>query len=78
MAANPDRGRTTILNGLLVLKDIKKVRDSEIILQMFADCKLDEIVSIAAKASSEEKKEIYDLFRNIYPTMSGQFESLKN
>ncbi|MDR0505998.1 MAG: DUF4835 family protein [Dysgonamonadaceae bacterium] len=77
MAANPDRGRTTILNGLSVLKDTKSVRDSEIILQMFADCKLDEIVSIAAKANSEEKKTTYDILRNIYPTMTSQLEPLK-
>jgi hypothetical protein len=78
MAANPDRGRITILSGLPVLKEIKKVRDSEIILQMFADCKLDEIVSIAGKASSEEKKETYDLLRNLFPSMSSRYESLKN
>jgi hypothetical protein len=78
MAANPDRGRTTILNGLPTLKEIKKVRDSEIILQMFADCKLDEIVSIAGKASSEEKKETYNLLRNLFPSMTGQIETLKN
>ncbi|MDR2058511.1 MAG: DUF4835 family protein [Dysgonamonadaceae bacterium] len=78
MAANPDRGRTTILSGLPILKDIKKVRDSEIVLQMFADCKLDEIVSIAGKASSEEKKETYDLLRNLFPSMTRQIEPLKN
>jgi hypothetical protein len=78
MAANPDRGRITILSGLPVLKEIKKVRDSEIILQMFADCKLDEIVSIAAKASAEEKKETYDLLRNLFPSMSSRIEPLKN
>jgi hypothetical protein len=77
MAANADRGRTTILNGLPVLKETRNIRDSETILQMFADCKLDEIASIASKASSEEKKETYDLLKNVYPTMSAQFESLK-
>ncbi|MDR2086684.1 MAG: DUF4835 family protein [Dysgonamonadaceae bacterium] len=78
MAANPDRGRITILNGLPVLKEIKKVRDSEIILQMFADCKLDETVSIAGKASSEEKKETSDLLRSLFPSMSDRIEPLKN
>jgi hypothetical protein len=78
MAANPDRARTTILNGLPVLKEIKKVRDSEIIMQMFADCKLDELVSIAGKASSEEKKETYDLLRSLFPSMTNRIEPLKN
>ncbi|MDR1436736.1 MAG: DUF4835 family protein [Candidatus Symbiothrix sp.] len=77
MAANADRGRTTMLNALPVLKETRNIRDSEIILQMFADCKLDEIVSIASKASAEEKKETYDLLRTIYPSMTSQLESLK-
>jgi hypothetical protein len=77
MAANPDRARTTILNALPVLKEIRQVRSSEIILQMFGDSKVDEIVAIAEKATKEEKKETYDLLRSLYPTLSGQLEPLK-
>jgi hypothetical protein len=77
MSANPDRARTTILNALPVLKEVRSVRNSEIILQMFADSKLDEIVALAEKATPEEKKTIYDLLRNVYPASSMQFESLK-
>lgn len=77
MAANPDRARTTILKALPVLKEIRSIRSSEILIQMFADCKLDEVVAIASKATTEEKKELYDLLRNIYPTMSSQLEPLK-
>lgn len=77
MAANADRSRTTILNALPALKDIKSVRDSEIILQMFADTKVEEIVLIAEKATAEEKKETYDLLKNVFPAMSTQLEPLK-
>jgi hypothetical protein len=77
MAANPDRGRTTILNALPVLKEIRNVRNSEILLQMFADCKLDEIVSIASAATAEEKKNTYDLLRNIFPASSASLEPLR-
>lgn len=77
MTANADRSRTSILNALPILKEVRNIRDSEIIIQMFADCKLDEIVTIAGKATSEEKKETYDLLRSIYPTMGDQLEPLK-
>ena len=77
MAANPDRARITILNAVPVLKEIRQIRSSEMLLQMFADAKLDELVSIAEKATSDEKKELYDLLRNIYPTMSNQLEPLR-
>ena len=77
MAANPDRGRTTLLNALPVLKDVRNVRNSEILLQMFSDCKLDEIVSIASKATAEEKQSLYDLLRNVFPASTTQLEPLK-
>ena len=77
MAANPDRGRTTMLNAIPVLKDIRNIRNSEIIIQMFADCKLDEIVSVASKANAEEKKSLFDLLQSVFPASSTQFESLR-
>ncbi|MDH8700732.1 hypothetical protein M2138_000063 [Dysgonomonadaceae bacterium PH5-43] len=77
MAANADRGRITIINTLPSLKEVKNARSSEIIVQMFADAKLTEVVSIAEKATKEEKKETYDLLRNIFPTYSSQLNPLK-
>jgi hypothetical protein len=77
MAANPDRARTNILNSLHVLKDVRQVRSSQIVLQMFADSKLDEVVSIATKATAEEKKETFDLLRNLFPTMTNRLELLR-
>ena len=77
MAANVDRGRTTLLNALPTLKDIRNVRNSELVLQMFADCKLDEIVSIASKANNEEKSSIYDLLRSVFPAATTQLDPLK-
>ncbi|GHT01992.1 DUF4835 domain-containing protein [Bacteroidia bacterium] len=77
MAANPDRGRITIVNALPVLTDLKQVRSADLVLQMFADSKLDEIVLIAEKATSEEKKSIYNLLSDVYPTMSQQIAPLK-
>jgi hypothetical protein len=77
MAANPDRARTTILNALPVLKDIRNVRNSEILLQMFADSKLDEVVSIASTATPEEKKNTYDLLRAVFPASSNSLEPLR-
>jgi len=77
MAANPDRGRTTILEALPVLKDIRSVRNSDILLQMFADCKIDEIVSIASNANDEEKQSLYDLLKGVFPAATSQLDPLK-
>ncbi|MDR1718819.1 MAG: DUF4835 family protein [Dysgonamonadaceae bacterium] len=77
MAANPDRARTTILNALPVLDEIRSARSASVVLQLLADSKLSEIVALSSKATAEEKKTVYDLLRKIYPTMSSQLEPLK-
>jgi hypothetical protein len=77
MAANPDRGRMTVLEVLPVLKEIRQARSSEMLLQQFADAKLDEVVLIAEQATSEQKKETYDLLRDVFPSMSQQLQPLK-
>ncbi|MDR2913507.1 MAG: DUF4835 family protein [Tannerella sp.] len=78
MAANPDRGRTNLISALPALKELKSARPNSILLQFFSDCKLDEVVSIYSKATTQEKQEGYKLFSELYPTASSRFESLKN
>ena len=66
MAANPDRGRTTIIGLLPVLEQVKSVRPTSPLLQMFADSKLDEVVLIYSKATTPEKQEGYKIIWNSY------------
>lgn len=77
MAANPDRGRTTILSLLPTMEQIKSARPNSALLQMFADAKLDEIVAIYSKATTQEKQEGYKLLSNLYPALTTHLESLK-
>lgn len=77
MAANPDRGRTTIISLLPVMEELKKTRPTSVLLQMFADAKLDEIVAIYSKATTTEKQEGYKLLSNLYPAMTTRLEALK-
>ncbi len=78
MSTNPDRGRATILNALPALDELRKnPRVATVLLQMFADTKLDEIISISSKASADERKTTYDLLKKVYPAMSTQLEPLK-
>ena len=77
MAANPDRGRTTILSLLPTLEELKKTRPTSVLLQMFADSKLDEVVAIYSKATTTEKQEGYKMLSNLYPAMTTRLEPLK-
>lgn len=77
MAANPDRGRTTIIGLLPVLEQVKSARPTSPLLQMFADSKLDEVVLIYSKATTQEKQEGSKMLSNLYPALTTRMESLK-
>lgn len=77
MAANPDRGRTTIIESLPVLEKLKSARPTSVLLQIFSDTKLDEVVSIYSKATSQEKQEGYKLLFSLFPTAGTRLDALK-
>lgn len=77
MAANPDRGRTTILSTLPILEQIKSARPTSVLLQMFTDAKLDEVVNVYSKATTPEKQEGYKILSNLYPSQIDRLEPLK-
>jgi hypothetical protein len=78
MAANADRGRTNLISSLPALKELKSARPNSVLLQLFSDCKLDEVVSIYSKATTQEKQEGVKLLSDLFPTASSRLESLKN
>ena len=77
MAANADRGRLTVISSLQGLKQIKEARPNSLLLQLFSDAKLDETVSIYSNASTQEKKEGYEMLKNLYPTEDTRLSNLK-
>ncbi len=77
MAGNPDRGRTTIIEALPVLKEVKSARPTSVIMRVFSDAKLDELVLIYSKATTQEKQEGYKLLYELYPTETKRLESLQ-
>lgn len=78
MAANADRGRTNILETLPALTALKSARPNSILLQVFSDTKLDELVAIYSKATTQEKQTGYKTLSNLYPGQTNRLESLRN
>jgi hypothetical protein len=76
MAANADRGRITILEALPALEQLKSARPSSVLLQLFSDAKLDEVIAIYSKANMQEKQAGRKMLSNLYPTASGRLDAL--
>lgn len=77
MAANPDRGRTSLIATLPALEQIKSARPSSVLLLLFSDAKLDEVVGVYSKATMPEKQEGLKILSNLYPTETTRLEPLK-
>ncbi|MCD8193442.1 MAG: DUF4835 family protein, partial [Tannerellaceae bacterium] len=75
---SPDRGRTTILEVLPALQELRSARPNSILLQMFVDSKLDEVIAIYSKATTTEKQAGYKMLTDLFPTQSTRLEALKN
>ena len=77
MAANADRGRTNIITALPALTKLKNARPASILLQLFSDAKLDELIAIYSKATTQEKQEGFKELSNLYPASSNRLEAIK-
>ncbi len=76
MAANPSRGRTTIIETLQSLEAFYKQRPVSLLLRIYSEAKLDEVVSIYSEATRQEKQAGYKLLSNIFPTAGSRLSSL--
>lgn len=77
MAANADRGRTNIITALPALTKLKSARPNSVLLQVFSDAKLDELIAIYSKATTQEKQEGFKDLSNLYPAASNRLEAIK-
>ncbi|MDR0756444.1 MAG: DUF4835 family protein [Tannerella sp.] len=77
MAANADRGRTNIIAALPSLTTFKTARPNSVLLQVFSDAKLDEVIALYSKATTQEKQDGYKMMSNLYPAESIRLEAIK-
>lgn len=77
MAENVMRGRLGIIEVVPDLKKIHEVRSSSVLLSLFGDTKLPELLDIYTEANREEKDDAYKILTSIYPTRKLYLDKLK-
>lgn len=78
MAISPAKSRATITEGLKTLKTVYKNHpSSSVVLTPFLEAKLDEIINIYSKGSTDECNTAYDVLSYIIPTSQHRYNSLK-
>ncbi len=76
-ASNIDAGRKNIVTSLGELTSLKSRQSNSILLTIFGDAKIDEIVGSLVKAEKADKQSALEVLQNVYPSKSEQFEKLK-
>lgn len=77
MSVSPDKGRAAITEALKSLPEIAAASPMSAVLPLFRDAKLDELANVYSKGPLDERKDIYNLLIEIYPTEAKKIESIK-
>lgn len=78
MALSPDKGRAAITQSLDAIPQIYELQPMSVVLSMFKDAKLAELVNVYSKAPAEERTKVYNMLQPIYPAEESQLIQIKN
>lgn len=77
MSLTPDKGRQKITATLSNIEKVYSANPMSVVLSMFKDAKLDELVNIYTKGTADERKTVYDMLSPIYPTEMKRLNMIK-
>lgn len=77
MVLSPEKGRKKISDTLKYIQKIYEVAPMSVILSMFKDAKLDELVNVYSKANQTEREAAYEILSPIYPTETERINKIK-
>lgn len=77
LALNVDKGRAQITRSMKALTEIRERQPQSVLLSLFIDTKLDELVNLYSKTNQTEKENVYKLLMNIYPAYGSRLADLR-
>lgn len=77
MVTSPEKGRGAITASLAELKRVADTAPMSVVLSIFRDAKLDELVNVYSKADQSERDKVYGLLQPIYPTENQRLEKIR-
>ena len=77
MTVSADKGRAKITEAINQLKEVRSESSTSVVLPIFSDSKLDEVINIYSKAPQREKEDIYKILIGIYPTENSRLKAIR-
>ncbi len=77
MALSVGKGRAAITESLNQLQTIHDEVPMSVLMPLFKDAKLDELINVYSEASQPEKDSVYELLSGIYPTEDNRLKKIR-
>jgi len=77
LTENADEGREKVRLSLPVVASLFDERPSSVLILLFGDAKLGELVSLFSNAGVQQKRAVYTVLRKVYPARSKELEKLR-
>lgn len=70
-------GTERIVPSILLMSDLHSKRPTNVLIRLFGDAKLEEIVNLLSGADAREKKQAHDVLLKLYPARSAELGRLR-
>ena len=77
MVQNAERGRSNITTSLALLEKCKQDKPMSVLPQLFTEIKKDELLNIYSKGTSKEKEEVCRILSLVNPSLTSDWEKMK-
>ena len=77
MALSVDKGRAKITDAIQQLQKVYEAAPMSVLIPLFKDAKLDELVNVYSKAPVSEKESVYETLSGIDPTENTILEKIR-
>lgn len=77
MVQNAERGRSNITTSLALLEKCKQDKPMSVLPQLFTEIKKDELLNIYSKGTSKEKEEVCRILSLVNPSLTSDWEKIK-
>lgn len=76
MSVNGESRSDGIIPSVLVLLELQSKHPTSVLIKLFGDAKLEEMVNLLSKADAPERKRAYELLLKLYPTRNTELGRL--
>lgn len=72
-----DRGLDAMASSVAVISSLYAERPTSVLIMLFGDAKLDELVNLLSRGNREQKRKAFESLKRVYPSRTAALEKLR-